>query len=131
MAGVYTYRLQLGQGLFADPSIIWVADSAVLRTLKLSKWASYEFWRFPAKPYSGLIPPRVPADLVPWNTFVRAGVPPAPFCSPTLASIIAAREPDSSRKELYFVLIPDSGGRHDFSKTLAEHEAKARKYGWK
>jgi cell division protein YceG involved in septum cleavage len=48
-----------------------------------------------------------------------------------LASIIAAREPDSSRKELYFVLIPNSGGRHDFSKTLAEHEAKARKYGWK
>jgi len=131
MAGVYTYRLQLGQGLFADPSIIWVADSAALRKLKLSKWASYEFWKFPAKPYSGLIPPRVPADLVPWNTFVRGGIPPAPLCSPTLASIIAAREPDSSRKELYFVLIPNSGGRHDFSKTLAEHEAKARKYGWK
>jgi UPF0755 protein len=78
-----------------------------------------------------LIPPRVPADLVPWNTFVRGGIPPTPLCSPSLASIIAAREPDSSRKELYFVLIPDSGGRHDFSKTLAEHEAKARKYGWK
>ena len=131
MAGVYTYRLQLGQGLFADPSIIWVADSAALRKLNLSKWANYEFWKFPAKPYSGLIPPRVPADLVPWNTFVRGGIPPAPLCSPTLASIIAAREPDSSRKELYFVLIPNSGGRHDFSKTLAEHEAKARKYGWK
>jgi UPF0755 protein len=97
----------------------------------LSKWASYEFWKFPAKPYSGLIPPRVPADLVPWNTFVRGGIPPAPLCSPSLASIIAAREPDSSRKELYFVLIPGSGGRHDFSKTLAEHEAKARAYGWK
>jgi UPF0755 protein len=131
MAGVYAYRLQEGIGLFADPTVIWVADSAALRKLKLSKWASYEFWKFPAKPYSGLIPPRVPADLVPWNTFVRGGVPPAPLCSPTLASIIAAREPDSSRKELYFVLIPDSGGRHDFSKTLAEHEAKARKYGWK
>lgn len=131
MAGVYTYRLELGQGLFADPSIIWVADSAALRKLPLAKWAEYEFWKFPAKPYSGLVPPRVPADLVPWNTFVRGGIPPAPFCSPTLASIIAAREPDSSRKELYFVLIPNSGGRHDFSKTLAEHEAKARKYGWK
>jgi UPF0755 protein len=131
MAGVYTYRLQLGQGLFADPSIIWVADSAALRKIKLSKWSSYEFWKFPAKPYSGLIPPRVPADLVPWNTFVRGGIPPTPLCSPTLASIIAAREPDSSRKELYFVLIPNSGGRHDFSQTLAEHEAKARKYGWK
>jgi UPF0755 protein len=93
MAGVYTYRLQLGQGLFADPTIIWVADSAALRKLKLSKWA--------------------------------------PLCSPSLASIIAAREPDSSRKELYFVLIPGSGGRHDFSQTLAEHEAKARAYGWK
>jgi UPF0755 protein len=78
MAGVYTYRLQLGQGLFADPTIIWVADSAALRKLTLSKWASYEFWKFPAKPYSGLIPPRVPADLVPWNTFVRGGIPPAP-----------------------------------------------------
>jgi cell division protein YceG involved in septum cleavage len=36
-----------------------------------------------------------------------------------------------SRKEMYFVLIPDSGGRHDFSKTLAEHEAKAEKYGYR
>ena len=32
---------------------------------------------------------------------------------------------------MYFVLIPGANGRHDFSTTLAEHEAKARKYGWK
>ena len=130
MAGVYAYRLQLGQGLYADPSIIWVADSAALRALPLDRWAGYEFWTFPEKPYSGLVPPRVPKDLVPWNTFVRRGLPPSPLCSPTRASIEAARSPDTSRKELYFVLIPNSGGRHDFSRTLAEHNAKARKYGW-
>jgi len=131
MAGVYAYRLQQGIGLFADPTIIWVADSAALRNLKLEKWKSYEFWTFPEQPYVGLVPPRVPKDLVPWNTFVRGGLPPTPICSPSRASIEAALAPDTSRKEAYFVLIPGTNGRHDFSQTLAEHEAKARKYGWK
>lgn len=131
MAGVYAYRLQQGIGLFADPTIIWVADSAALRNLKLEKWQAYEFWTFPEQPYVGLVPPRVPKDLVPWNTFVRGGLPPTPICSPSRASIEAALTPDTSRKEMYFVLIPGSNGRHDFSQTLAEHEAKARKYGWK
>ena len=131
MAGVYAYRLQQGIGLFADPTIIWVADSAALRNLKLEKWQAYEFWTFPEQPYVGLVPPRVPKDLVPWNTFVRGGLPPTPICSPSRASIEAALTPDTSRKEMYFVLIPGANGRHDFSQTLAEHEAKARKYGWK
>ena len=131
MAGVYAYRLQEGIGLFADPTIIWVADSAALRNLKLEKWKSYEFWTFPEQPYVGLVPPRVPKDLVPWNTFVRGGLPPTPICSPSRASVEAALAPDTSRKEMYFVLIPGANGRHDFSQTLAEHEAKARKYGWK
>lgn len=131
MAGVYAYRLQEGIGLFADPTIIWVADSAALRNLKIEKWKSYEFWTFPEQPYVGLVPPRVPKDLVPWNTFVRGGLPPTPICSPSRASIEAALAPDMSRKEMYFVLIPGTNGRHDFSQTLAEHEAKARKYGWK
>ena len=131
MAGVYAYRLQEGIGLFADPTIIWVADSAALRNLKLEKWKSYEFWTFPEQPYVGLVPPRVPKDLVPWNTFVRGGLPPTPICSPSRASIEAALTPDTSRKEMYFVLIPGTNGRHDFSQTLAEHEAKARKYGYK
>ena len=131
MAGVYAYRLQQGIGLFADPTIIWVADSAALRNLKLEKWKNYEFWTFPEQPYVGLVPPRVPKDLVPWNTFVRGGLPPTPICSPSRASIEAALAPDTSRKEMYFVLIPGANGRHDFSQTLAEHEAKARKYGWK
>jgi UPF0755 protein len=131
MAGVYAYRLQQGIGLFADPTIIWVADSAALRNLALEKWKSYEFWTFPEQPYVGLVPPRVPKDLVPWNTFVRGGLPPTPICSPSRASIEAALAPDTSRKEAYFVLIPGANGRHDFSQTLAEHEAKARKYGWK
>ena len=131
MAGVYAYRLQEGIGLFADPTIIWVADSAELRNLKLEKWKSYEFWTFPEQPYVGLVPPRVPKDLVPWNTFVRGGLPPTPICSPSRASIEAALAPDTSRKEMYFVLIPGTNGRHDFSQTLAEHEAKARKYGYK
>lgn len=131
MAGVYAYRLQQGIGLFADPTIIWVADSAALRNLKLEKWQAYEFWTFPEQPYVGLVPPRVPKDLVPWNTFVRGGLPPTPICSPSRASIEAALAPDTSRKEMYFVLIPGANGRHDFSQTLAEHEAKARKYGWK
>ncbi len=63
------------------------------------------------------------ADLVsdsPYNTYVHAGLPPAPICNPGLASIKAALEP-ASMDALYYVAKPD--GSHVFSKTLEQHNA--------
>lgn len=61
------------------------------------------------------------ADLAnnsPYNTYVHAGLPPAPICNPGLASIKAALEP-APIDALYYVAKPD--GSHVFSRTLQEH----------
>ena len=69
----------------------------------------------------------------PYNTYAVAGLPPGPICTPTLASIDAALAPDVAEKFVFFVAIPppDGGGRHDFSKTIKEHDARSwSKYGY-
>ena len=59
-----------------------------------------------------------------------AGSPPGPIATPSLASLDAALNPDTKTKYTYFVAIPNGDGAHDFSKNLAEHERKLRKYGY-
>ena len=66
-----------------------------------------------------------------YNTYQVRGLPPGPDRTPTLASLDAALAPDTKTGYLYFVAIPEGSGAHDFAKTLAEHEAKLKKYGYK
>ncbi|MBN1433996.1 endolytic transglycosylase MltG [Candidatus Fermentibacterales bacterium] len=62
----------------------------------------------------------------PYNTYLHAGLPPGPICSPGLASILAVAFPDTIRGELYFVSRGDSSGLHLFATTLAEHRRNVR-----
>jgi UPF0755 protein len=57
------------------------------------------------------------------------GLIPGPISTPSLKSIDAALAPDQKAGFLYFVAIPDSQ-THAFAKTLAEHNANLRKYGY-
>lgn len=66
---------------------------------------------------------RDPKD--PWNTRLKAGLPPGPIGAPSLPSLIAALRPERSK---YWYYLHDKMGRIHFSKTAAEHEAKRRKY---
>jgi UPF0755 protein len=50
----------------------------------------------------------------PYNTYLYGGLPPGPICSPRIASITAALEPDDN-DYLYYVLKPELDGHHNFS----------------
>ncbi len=55
----------------------------------------------------------------PYNTYLNAGLPPGPICSPGEAAINAALEP-ADTTYLYFVLKSGDATTHNFSSTYAE-----------
>ncbi len=66
----------------------------------------------------------------PWNTYKVAGLPPTPISGVRLSSLVAAANPADTNFFYYVVISAD--GKHGFSETLAEHNAKvdqARKDG--
>ena len=67
-------------------------------------------------------------DLVtdgPYNTYLRAGLPPTPISMPGKASLLAAVKPEPI-KALYFVSRGD--GSSEFSDNLAAHNRAVDKY---
>lgn len=63
----------------------------------------------------------------PYNTYTQRGLPPTPIANPGLASLNAALDPESS--DYFFFIYDKSYGQHRFSKTLAEHNAWAKRLG--
>lgn len=61
----------------------------------------------------------------PYNTYLKAGLPPGPIANPGLASLKAALNP-ARTSFLYFVAKND--GSHFFSRTLEQHVQAVRKY---
>jgi UPF0755 protein len=101
IAGVYWNRLDKGMRLEADPTVQYALgghrERVLYRDLEVDS---------------------------PYNTYRNLGLPPGPIASPGRAALEATLYPDSV-PYLYFVAT-GSGGRHAFSKTLAEHERKRR-----
>jgi UPF0755 protein len=128
IAGVYQNRLDKRPYLLnADPTVIYAADTVALAELPFDEWQRYTFWKPLGRPLAEV---DLPEELAGYNTYRVPGLVPGPIASPTVASIDAALAPDTADGYYYFVLIPDGGGRHDFSKTFEEHKAKLRKYGY-
>ena len=134
IAGVYQNRIDkipaVPHGLLqADPTVLWANDTVLLDGY--GDWTTFLFWD-PKKIEGGYADLELPADLAPYNTYAVAGLPPGPICTPTLASIDAALAPDVAEKYAFFVAIPppDGQGRHDFSKTIREHQRKLVEYGY-
>ena len=91
---VYHKRLKIGMTLGADPTLQFALGEKRRLTSKDKKIKS------------------------PYNTYLHAGLPPGPICSPGKASLIAALEP-ADTNFLYFVARGD--GSHVFSKTNRDH----------
>jgi UPF0755 protein len=130
IAGVYQNRLDGIKGvakiLNADPTVTYAKDTMALEQLPFEEWRSYFFWKVPPSPLAGF---DVPDELQGYQTYQTGGLIPGPISTPSLASIEAALSPDQSDGYLYFVAIPDTK-THAFAKTLAEHNANLRKYGY-
>ncbi|TMB60018.1 MAG: endolytic transglycosylase MltG [Chloroflexi bacterium] len=104
IAGVYQNRLDIGMKLDADPTIQYAKGDwkeLVLDDLKLES---------------------------PYNTYLVAGLPPTPICSPGQAALDAAANP-AEHDYLFFVAKNDGTGQHAFAKTIEEQEANRIKYG--
>jgi UPF0755 protein len=55
----------------------------------------------------------------PYNTYLHQGLPPTPIASPGLASLRAAMEP-ADVDYLYFLVVDEKTGRHEFAGTYEE-----------
>ena len=75
----------------------------------------------------GLLTTDAQINASPYNTYVRKGLPAGPIANPGLASLNAALDPEDT--DYYFFIYDKSAGVHRFSKTLAEHNAWAKKLG--
>ncbi|WP_051564657.1 endolytic transglycosylase MltG [Desulfovermiculus halophilus] len=104
VAGVFANRLQRGMRLQCDSSIIYGLGQSFDGNLTRSHL------RDQGNAY---------------NTYTHAGLPPGPICSPGLASLQAAKNPEQ-HNYLYFVSKGD--GSHHFSRTLTEHNRAVRRY---
>jgi UPF0755 protein len=130
IAGVYQNRLDGLHGvakiLNADPTVTYAKDTMALEKTPFEQWVNYFFWKVPPGPLASF---KVDDDLKGYQTYQVGGLIPGPISTPSLASIDAALQPDQSDGYLYFVAIPDTK-THAFAKTLAEHNANLKKYGY-
>ena len=104
IAGVYQNRLDIGMKLDADPTIQYAKGDWGELSLDDLKLAS------------------------PYNTYLVAGLPPTPICSPGQAALEAAAHP-ADHQFFYFVAKNDGTGDHAFARTIEEQEANRVKYG--
>ncbi|MBM4421516.1 MAG: endolytic transglycosylase MltG [Chloroflexi bacterium] len=104
IAGVYSNRLAIGMKLDADPTIQYAKGG----------WGELAL-----------------ADLrleSPYNSYLVAGLPPTPICSPGLAALQGSGSP-AKHGFLFFVAKGDAQGSHAFATTLTEHEANRVRFG--
>jgi UPF0755 protein len=103
VAGVFVNRLKAGMLLQTDPTVIYGLGEK----------------------FDGNLRKRDLQADGPYNSYLRAGLPPTPIALPGRASIEAALKP-AKTDALYFVARGD--GTSQFSKTLGEHNRAVDKY---
>ncbi len=103
IAGVFSNRLRAGMLLQTDPTVIYGMGERFdgnLRKVDLQTDS-------------------------PYNTYMRAGLPPTPIAQPGKAALLAAVQP-ASTPALYFVARGD--GSSEFSATLQDHNRAVNKF---
>ncbi len=104
IAGVFKNRLEKGMYLQCDPTVIY----GIGRNFD-----------------GNLQTPDLKNASNPYNTYRHFGLPPTPICSPGIAALKAAKNPEE-HSYLYFV--SKGNGEHKFSRNLRDHNRAVRKY---
>ena len=105
VAGVYINRLQRGMLLQADPTLKYAAgDPTIKRVLNKHKTIDS-----------------------PYNTYMYLGLPPTPIAMPDMAAIEGVLNYEK-HDYLYFCARAEMDGRHNFARTLSEHNRNAEAY---
>ena len=104
IAGVYLNRLHQGMKLQADPTIAYCYEFTLNRILR--KHLKYDS---------------------PYNTYMYAGLPPAPICVPGKDAMEAVLNPQGG-KDLFFCASPDFNGTHLFAATYSDHLKNAKAF---
>jgi UPF0755 protein len=103
IGGVLVNRLRIGMRLQVDPTVIYgLGDS-----------------------FDGNLKKKHLLEDGPYNTYMRAGLPPTPIAMPGLASLRSAVRPGKT-EALYYVSRGD--GSSQFSRTLDEHNRAVARY---
>jgi UPF0755 protein len=103
IAGVFVNRLKAGMLLQTDPTVIYGMGDK----------------------YEGKISKKDLTTDTPYNTYVRAGLPPTPIALPGLQSLSAALSP-ARTEALYFVSRGD--GTSKFSDNLNDHNKAVNQF---
>jgi UPF0755 protein len=103
IASVYLNRLEIDMKLQADPTVAYALEKIGKRRKKIY----YKDLKIDS----------------PYNTYLYAGLPPAPICSPSRHAIQAVLEPAETD---YFFFFASGGGAHTFSQTYSQHLSRQR-----
>ena len=105
VAGVYINRLKIGMPLQADPTLKYAAgDFSIKRVLDKHKEIES-----------------------PYNTYKYLGLPPTPIAMPDMSAVEGVLNFED-HDYLYFCARPEMDGRHNFARTLREHNRNAEAY---
>jgi UPF0755 protein len=105
IASVYINRLNKGMKLSADPTIKYAMRNFELKRV-------YQKYLFIESPY---------------NTYMHAGLPPGPICTPSEQTMDAVLNAPRTNY-LYFVAKPDFSGYSNFSENFNQHLKYAKAY---
>jgi UPF0755 protein len=105
IASVYLNRMQNGMRLSADPTVKFALKDFSLKRIY------FKYLSYPS----------------PYNTYLNAGLPPGPICTPSIKTIDAVLNAPATNY-LYFVARPDFSGYSNFAEGYEEHKKNAKAY---
>lgn len=110
VAGLYLNRLKDGWPLQADPTIIFALKQQIGEDANIKRVLTKDL-----------------SINSPYNTYKNAGLPPGPIAMPDISSIDAVLNP-TKHNYYYMCASITTIGKHEFSKTLSQHNRNASKY---